>query len=226
VPGEHYEVNETFAKALDLVLLLHADHEQNASTSTVRLAASSDADPMACIAAGIASLWGPLHGGANEHVIRMLDHIQGPEAIPRFVARAKDKHDPFRLAGFGHRVYKDYDPRARLIRAACHQVLAELGAESERLFETALELERVALEDPYFIERNLYPNVDFYSGIILKAIGIPLNMFTVIFAMARVAGWIAHWLEMMSEAEQRIGRPRQLYTGRAIRDYVLINSRA
>jgi citrate synthase len=222
VPGEHYEANRTVARALDLILILHADHEQNASTSTVRMAGSSDADPVACIAAGIASLWGPLHGGANEAVIRMLEQIRTPEDIPHYIHRAKDKNDPFRLVGFGHRVYKNYDPRARIIRQACYEVLNELssGTEDKRLFDTALELERIALEDPYFIERNLYPNVDFYSGIILKAIGIPLNMFTVVFAMARTAGWVAHWMEMMSDEESRIGRPRQLYTGRTVRDYI------
>jgi citrate synthase len=226
VPIEPYEVNPLCARALDLILILHADHEQNASTSTVRLAGSSGADPLACIAAGIASLWGPLHGGANEQVIRMLDTIRERRQIPRYVSRAKDKADPFRLMGFGHRIYKTYDPRARIIRDTCHELLAGLGKENEPLFETALELERIALEDPYFQERRLYPNVDFYSGIILRAIGIPLNMFTVVFAMARTVGWLAHWMEMMSETESRIGRPRQLYVGPPRRDYVPESERA
>jgi citrate synthase len=227
VPSEDYEAGQIYARALDLILILHADHEQNASTSTLRLAGSSDADPMTCIAAGIASLWGPLHGGANEAVIRMLEQIKTPKDIPHYINRAKDKNDPFRLVGFGHRIYKNYDPRARIIRQTSYEVLnaISMDAEDKRLFDTALELERIALEDPYIVERNLYPNVDFYSGIILKAIGIPLNMFTVIFAMARVAGWMAHWMEMMSEEEPRIGRPRQLYTGCAARDYVPVQAR-
>lgn len=225
LPTGPYEVNPVAARALDLILILHADHEQNASTSTVRLAASSDADPLACIAAGIASLWGPLHGGANEQVILMLETIRDPKQIPRYVARAKDKADPFRLMGFGHRIYKNYDPRARIIREVCHEVLSTVGHGDERLFETALELERVALQDPYFQERRLYPNVDFYSGVILRALGIPLNMFTVIFAMARTAGWLAHWMEMMSEPDLRIARPRQLYTGTTLRDYAPMEER-
>ena len=219
LPTQPYEVDPIAARALDLILMLHADHEQNASTSTVRLAASSDADPLACIAAGIASLWGPLHGGANEQVILMLETIRDPKQIPRYIARAKDKADPFRLMGFGHRIYKNYDPRARIIREVCHEVLSTVGHGDERLFETALELERVALQDPYFQERRLYPNVDFYSGVILRALGIPLNMFTVIFAMARTAGWLSHWMEMMSEPDLRIARPRQLYTGPTLREY-------
>jgi citrate synthase len=219
VPTTKYKINETTVKALELILILHADHEQNASTSTVRLASSSGANPFASIAAGIASLWGPAHGGANEAVIEMLEHIRTPSEIPKFVARAKDKNDSFRLMGFGHRIYKNYDPRAKIIRIMCMKLLRELGAENQPLFETALELEKIALEDDYFIERKLYPNVDFYSGIMLKAIGIPLNMFTVIFAMARTVGWISQWMEMMEDKEQRIGRPRQIYTGATHRDY-------
>ena len=219
-PSERYTVNPVAARALDLIMILHADHEQNASTSTVRLASSSGATPFASIAAGIGSLWGPAHGGANEAVIRMLQSIKSVKDVPKFIERAKYKDDRFRLVGFGHRVYKNYDPRARIIRQACHEVLAELCPKDDPLFSIALELERLALEDEYFQERNLYPNVDFYSGIILRAIGIPLNMFTVIFAMARTAGWIAQWQEMMEDPEHRIGRPRQLYSGQARRDYV------
>ncbi|RMD68515.1 MAG: citrate synthase [Gammaproteobacteria bacterium] len=225
VPTGPYHVHPTAARALDLILILHADHEQNASTSTVRMAGSTGADPLACIAAGIASLWGPLHGGANEQVIRMLQSIGKPERIPRYIARAKDKQDPFRLMGFGHRIYKNYDPRARIIREMCHEVLHDLDQENEPLFEIALEPERIALEDDYFQERRLYPNVDFYSGIILRAMGIPLNMFTVIFAMARTAGWLAHWMEMMSDPHLRIARPRQVYVGLPPRDYVPILKR-
>ena len=219
VPSSLFEVNPTFTKALELILILHADHEQHASTSTVRLASSSGANPFASVAAGIASLWGPAHGGANEEVIRMLEEIEDPGQIKKFVARAKDKKDPFRLMGFGHRVYKNYDPRAVIIRQTCLDLLNELGTENQPLFETALELEKVALEDDYFIERKLYPNVDFYSGIILKAIGIPLNMFTVIFSMARTVGWISQWMEMMEDKEQRIGRPRQIYIGHPRRNH-------
>jgi len=219
VPCEPYEANPVAAKAMDMILILHAEHGQNASTSTVRLAGSSGANPFACVSAGIGALWGPAHGGANEAVIRMLESIDSPSDLPAFVARAKDPKDDFRLMGFGHRVYKNYDPRATLLRAMCHSVLAELKHEKDPLFETALELERIAGEDPYFVERNLYPNVDFYSGIILRAIGIPLNMFTVIFAMARTVGWIAHWMEMMSDPDQRLSRPRQVYTGPLRRDY-------
>ena len=203
-----------------LIFILHADHEQNASTSTVRLSSSSGANPFACISAGIASLWGPAHGGANEAVIRMLEEIQNPDEIPKYVERAKDKDDDYRLMGFGHRIYKNYDPRAKIIREACNNLLDDLGSTNQPLFETARELERIALEDEYFLERNLYPKVDFYSGIILKALDMPLNMFTVIFAMARTAGWISQWLEMMEDSEQRIGRPRQIYTGAQARDYV------
>ena len=226
VPAEQYVPNPVAVRALELMLILHADHEQNASTSTVRLAGSSGANPFACVAGGIATLWGPAHGGANEAVIRMLMAIQHPKDIPGFVERAKDKDDPFRLMGFGHRVYKNIDPRAKIIRQACHELLADLQAEQEPLFEIAMELERIALEDEYFIERHLYPNVDFYSGIILKALGIPLNMFTVMFAMARSVGWISQWMEMMEDEDQRIGRPRQLYVGAAQREYVPMEERS
>jgi citrate synthase len=228
VPAEPYEANPTFVRALELIMILHADHEQNASTSTVRLVSSSGANPFASVAAGIGSLWGPAHGGANEAVINMLEAITESDAtVDDFIKRAKDKNDPFKLMGFGHRVYKNYDPRAKIIRGACHDMLNELGEDNENrpLFETAMELERIALEDEYFVERKLYPNVDFYSGIILRAMGIPLNMFTVIFAMARTVGWIAHWNEMMEDPELRIGRPRQLYTGPERREYVDIGKR-
>lgn len=224
-PSETYEISPVAARALELIFILHADHEQNASTSTVRLAGSSGANPFACIAAGIASLWGPAHGGANEAVIRMLDEISDPKQIPAYVARAKDKNDDYRLMGFGHRIYKNHDPRATIIRKAANELLDELETINQPMFEIAKELERIALEDEYFVERNLYPNVDFYSGIILKALGMPLNMFTVIFAMARTAGWISQWGEMMVDEEQRIGRPRQLYTGADTRDYVDIGKR-
>jgi len=228
VPAEPYEANPTFVRALELIMILHADHEQNASTSTVRLVSSSGANPFASVAAGIASLWGPAHGGANEAVINMLEAITESDAtVDDFIKRAKDKNDSFKLMGFGHRVYKNYDPRAKIIRQACYDLLNELGEDNENqpLFETAMELERIALEDEYFVERKLYPNVDFYSGIILRAMGIPLNMFTVVFAMARTVGWIAHWNEMMEDPELRIGRPRQLYTGPEKRDYVDIGKR-
>ncbi|MBT6275757.1 MAG: citrate synthase, partial [Chromatiales bacterium] len=227
VPAEPYQVSPTAVKALELMMILHADHEQNASTSTVRLAGSSGANPFACIAAGIATLWGPAHGGANEAVIHMLNEIGDAKNIPKFLARAKDKDDPFRLMGFGHRVYKNFDPRATIIRQACHDLLGELDADAQQapLFEVAQELERIALRDEYFVERNLYPNVDFYSGIILSAMKIPMNMFTVMFAMSRAVGWIAQWMEMMVDSEQRIGRPRQIYTGAARRDYVLKRDR-
>lgn len=225
VPTEEYVISPLAVKAMRLIFILHADHEQNASTSTVRLTSSSGANPFACIAAGIASLWGPAHGGANEAVIRMLEEIQNPDEIPKYIERAKDKDDDYRLMGFGHRIYKNYDPRAKIIRQACNDLLDDLGSTNQPLFETARELERIALEDEYFLERNLYPNVDFYSGIILKALDMPLNMFTVIFAMARTAGWISQWLEMMDDAEQRIGRPRQIYTGATTRDYVDIKNR-
>lgn len=226
VPSEPYEINPVASRALDLMMILHADHEQNASASTVRLASSSGANPFASVAAGIASLWGPAHGGANEAVVQMLESIESVRDVPGLVARAKDKSDPFRLMGFGHRIYKQYDPRAKIIRQACHKLLDELGsARDQPLFEIALELERIALEDDYFKERNLYPNVDFYSGIILRALGIPLSMFTVMFVMSRTVGWIAQWMEMMDDPEQRIGRPRQLYVGHSRRDYVPIDRR-
>ncbi len=224
VPANDFEVNPVLAKALDRILILHADHEQNASTSTVRLAGSSGANPFACIAAGIASLWGPAHGGANEAVLRMLSEIGSKDRIPEFVNRAKDPNDSYRLMGFGHRVYKNYDPRAKVMRKSCHDVLNELGIEDPRL-ELALELERIAVEDEYFIERKLYPNVDFYSGIILKAMGFPTNMFTVIFAIARTVGWIAHWKEMMSEGQPQIGRPRQIYIGEQERKFATVDVR-
>ncbi|MEM8107515.1 citrate synthase, partial [Morganella morganii] len=210
-PCEEYVVNPVLERAMDRILILHADHEQNASTSTVRTAGSSGANPFACIAAGIASLWGPAHGGANEACLRMLEEIQTVDHIPAFIERAKDKNDSFRLMGFGHRVYKNHDPRAKVMRETCHEVLNELGL-NDSLLEVAMELERIALNDPYFIEKKLYPNVDFYSGIILKALGIPSNMFTVIFAIGRTIGWIAHWSEMHDDG-LKIARPRQLYTG-------------
>ncbi|WP_439242149.1 citrate synthase [Lonepinella sp. BR2474] len=211
-PCEPYVVNPVLEKAINRILILHADHEQNASTSTVRTAASSGANPFACIAAGIASLWGPAHGGANEACIKMLEEIGTVDRIPEFIARAKDKKDPFRLMGFGHRVYKNYDPRAKVMRETCHEVLQELGINNP-LLQVAMELERIALTDQYFIDRNLYPNVDFYSGIILKAIGIPVSMFTVIFALGRTVGWISHWKEMYDFGTLKIVRPRQVYTG-------------
>ena len=223
-PCADSKVNPVLAKAMDRIFLLHADHEQNASTSTVRLAGSSGANPFACIAAGIAALWGPSHGGANEAVLEMLMEIGDVSRIDEFVARAKDKDDPFRLMGFGHRVYKNFDPRAKVLKQAADDVLAELGIADDPLLNIAKRLEKIALEDPYFIERKLYPNVDFYSGIILKAIGIPTSMFTVIFAVGRTVGWIAHWHEMIS-GDYRIGRPRQLYTGHTQRDYVSLKKR-
>ncbi len=219
VPAQAYDHNPIAAKALEVMMILHADHEQNASTSTVRLAGSSGANPFASIAAGIASLWGPAHGGANEAVINMLESIYNSgETIETTIARAKDKDDPFRLMGFGHRVYKNFDPRAKIIAGLCHELLADLGGD-QPMFNLALELEQATLEDDYFRERRLYPNVDFYSGIIMRALNIPMNMFTVMFAMARTVGWISHWLEMHSDPEFRIGRPRQIYTGHAKRDY-------
>lgn len=224
VPAEDYTVNPVLARAIEKIFILHADHEQNASTSTVRLAGSSQANPFACIASGIASLWGPAHGGANQAVIEMLDQIGSKENIPEFIERAKDKDDPFRLMGFGHRVYKHYDPRAAVLRDSCHEVLQDLGVNDERL-ELAMELERIALEDEYFVERKLFPNVDFYSGIILKAMGFPSSMFTVLFALARTVGWISQWKEMIEEPTLRIGRPRQLYTGPAARPYVPLEKR-
>jgi len=225
VPCEQFQVDPIAEKALDLIFILHIDHEQNASTSTVRLAGSSGANPFACIASGIAALWGPAHGGANEAVLSMLEEIGDVKNIPAYLARAKDRDDPFRLIGFGHRVYKNYDPRARIIREMCHQVLSKLGNDGDPMFELALRLEEIALNDEYFIERKLYPNVDFYSGLIYKALGIPSNMFTVMFAIARTVGWVAQWMEMISEKNQRIGRPRQLYIGATKRDYVLIGDR-
>ncbi|MBE7186304.1 MAG: citrate (Si)-synthase [Methylobacterium mesophilicum] len=225
VPCEKYEINPILARAMDRIFILHADHEQNASTSTVRLAGSSGANPFACIAAGIACLWGPAHGGANEAALNMLGEIGTKDRIPEFIARAKDKNDPFRLMGFGHRVYKNYDPRAKIMQQTCHEVLDELGIKDDPLLEVALELEHIALHDEYFIEKKLYPNVDFYSGITLKALGFPTNMFTVLFAVARTVGWIAQWKEMIEDPHQRIGRPRQLYTGAPQRDYLPIGQR-
>ncbi|MFC1749215.1 citrate synthase [Pseudomonadota bacterium] len=225
VPCEDYVVDPIAEKALDMIFILHADHEQNASTSTIRLAGSSAANPFACIASGIAALWGPAHGGANEAVLHMLDEIGSVENIPHFIARAKDKNDPFRLMGFGHRIYKNFDPRATLIREMCHEVLAKLGDENDPMFELALKLEEIALEDDYFKERNLYPNVDFYSGIIYKVLGIPANMFTVMFAIARTVGWVSQWVEMIGDPNQRIARPRQLYEGAAMRDYIEMSKR-
>ncbi len=225
VPAEEYEIDPVAAEALDVLFILHADHEQNASTSTVRLAGSTGCNPYAAIASGIAALWGPAHGGANEAVLRMLDEIGHKDNIPKFLAKAKDKSDPFRLMGFGHRVYKNFDPRATIIREHCHKVLRHLGRENDQQMELALELERIALEDDYFKERNLYPNVDFYSGIIYKALGIPVNMFTPMFAIARTVGWVAHWIEMTADPGNRIGRPRQVYTGADARDYQPIEAR-
>ncbi len=225
VPCEPYEVNPVLAHAMDKIMILHADHEQNASTSTVRLAGSSAANPFACIAAGVAALWGPAHGGANEAALKMLKQIGTPDRIPEFIKKAKDKNDPFRLMGFGHRVYKNYDPRAAVMRETCHKVLKELNIQNDPLLDVAQRLEEIALKDPYFIDKKLYPNVDFYSGIILKAIGIPNSMFTVIFAMARTVGWIAQWREMIADPLQKIGRPRQLYTGATERDYLPMKDR-
>ena len=224
VPAEDYEINPVLAKAMNRIFILHADHEQNASTSTVRLAGSSGANPFACIAAGIASLWGPAHGGANEAVLQMLNEIGHKDNIPEFVKKAKDKDDPFRLMGFGHRVYKNYDPRAKVLQASCEEVLGDLGI-NDPLLKLAVDLEKLAREDEYFVERNLYPNVDFYSGIILKAMGFPTSMFTVLFALARTVGWVAQWNEMIEDPSQKIGRPRQLYTGPAERPYVGLNKR-
>ncbi|MDG2089777.1 MAG: citrate synthase [Gammaproteobacteria bacterium] len=217
-PCEETKISPVLVDAMDKIFLLHADHEQNASTSTVRLAGSTGANPYACISSGITALWGPAHGGANEAVLKMLNEIGDASQIDKFIARAKDKDDPFRLMGFGHRVYKNFDPRATVLREACSDVLAELGIEDDPLLEIAMKLEKIALEDEYFVERNLYPNVDFYSGIILKAIGIPITMFTVIFATGRTPGWVAHWNEMIGKP-YKIGRPRQLYTGATKRDY-------
>jgi citrate synthase len=225
VPCEEYKVNPVVARALDRIFILHADHEQNASTSTVRLAGSSGANPFACIAAGIACLWGPAHGGANEAALKMLSEIGTVDRIPHFIARAKDKNDPFRLMGFGHRVYKHYDPRAKIMQKTTHEVLNELGIKDDPLLDVAVELERIALHDEYFIEKKLYPNIDFYSGITLKAMGFPTSMFTVLFALARTVGWIAQWKEMIEDPSQKIGRPRQLYIGAERRDYLPIGKR-
>ncbi len=224
-PCEEYTQDPVAVKAVNLLFILHADHEQNASTSTVRLAGSSQANPFACIASGIASLWGPAHGGANEAVLDMLQEIGDVSNIDKYIARAKDKQDPFRLMGFGHRVYKNHDPRATIIRKICHEVLNNMADNDSPLFELALRLEEMALQDEYFIERKLYPNVDFYSGIIYRALGIPNSMFTVMFAIARTVGWVAHWMEMMDDPQQRIGRPRQVYTGADRRDYIPLEHR-
>src|SRR5476649_594229 len=224
-PCEEYVVNPVLERAMDRILILHADHEQNASTSTVRTAGSSGANPFACIAAGIASLWGPAHGGANEAALKMLEEISSVEHIPGFIKRAKDKNDPFRLMGFGHRVYKSYDPRATVMRKMCTAVLHEVGHDHDPMFELALELERIALEDTYFVERKLYPNVDFYSGLIMRALGIPVTMFTVMFAIGRMPGWIAHWREVAANPKNKIYRPRQIYIGKTKRDYLPMEKR-
>jgi citrate synthase len=225
VPAEPYHVNPVLARAMDRILILHADHEQNASTSTVRLAGSTGANPFACIAAGIASLWGPAHGGANEAVLKMLAEIGDVAKIPEFIAKVKDKNSNVRLMGFGHRVYKNYDPRAKIMQATCHEVLSELGIKDDPLLDLAIELEKIALHDDYFISKKLYPNVDFYSGIILQAMGIPTSMFTVLFAIARTVGWVAHWREMIEDPGQKIGRPRQLYTGAPQRPFMPLEKR-
>ena len=225
VPAENYNIDPILARAMDRIFILHADHEQNASTSTVRIAGSSHANPFACIAAGIASLWGPAHGGANEAVLHMLEEIGSPDRIPEFIKKARDPNDRFRLMGFGHRVYKNYDPRAKVMRQTCHEVLNRVGIRDEPLLKIAMELERIALEDEYFVERKLYPNVDFYSGITLKAMRVPVSMFTVLFALARTVGWIAQWTEMIEDPVQRIGRPRQLYSGQTKRPLVPLDER-
>ena len=225
VPAEEFKIRLSSARAIDRLFILHADHEQNASTSTVRLAGSSGANPFACIAAGIASLWGPAHGGANEAVLRMLMEIGSADNIPEFLKKARDKDDPFRLMGFGHRVYKNYDPRAAVLRESCHEVLEDLGIKDDPLLKIAMELERIALEDDYFVKRKLFPNVDFYSGIILKAMGFPSHLFTVLFAVARTVGWVAQWKEMVEDPAQKIGRPRQLYIGSPKREFVPIKKR-
>jgi citrate synthase len=226
VPCEPFTVNPVLARALDRIFTLHADHEQNASTSTVRLAGSSGANPFACIAAGIACLWGPAHGGANEAALNMLEEIGTVDRIPEYIKKAKDKNSGFRLMGFGHRVYKNYDPRAKVMQKTCHEVLETLGVKNEPLLKVAIELERIALQDDYFIEKKLYPNIDFYSGITLRAMGFPKSMFTVLFAIARTVGWIAQWKEMIEDPEQRIGRPRQLYIGSPRRNYVPLSGRS
>jgi citrate synthase len=225
VPAEEYQVNDVLVRALDRIFILHADHEQNASTSTVRLCGSSGANPFACIAAGIASLWGPAHGGANEACLQMLEEIGDASRVPEFIRKVKDKNSGVRLMGFGHRVYKNYDPRAKLMRETCHEVLNELGLHNDRLFKLALELEKIALEDDYFVSRKLYPNVDFYSGIVQRALGIPVSMFTCIFSLARTVGWIAQWQEMITDPEYKIGRPRQLYKGAVRRDVQPLDQR-
>ncbi len=226
VPAEEYKVSPVLARAMDRIFILHADHEQNASTSTVRLAGSTGANPFACIAAGIASLWGPAHGGANEAVLKMLDEIGSVENIPAFIEKVKDKNSNVRLMGFGHRVYKNYDPRATIMQRTCHEVLKELGITDDPTLAMAMEMERIALHDDYFVSKKLYPNVDFYSGIILKAMGIPTSMFTVLFAVARTVGWISQWKEMIEDKTQRIGRPRQIYTGAPLRDFVAMSERS
>ena len=223
VPTEDKDVDETLSRAMDKILILHADHEQNASTSTVRLAGSSGANPFACIASGIACLWGPAHGGANEACLRMLDEIGSVKNIPEFINKAKDKNDPFRLMGFGHRVYKNYDPRAKVMQKTCHELLDHLGLKNDPKLAIAMELEKIALEDEYFVEKKLYPNVDFYSGIVMKAMGFPMEMFTVLFAVGRTVGWVSQWDEMVEDKSQRIGRPRQLYVGNPGRDLSLIH---
>ena len=225
VPTEDKDVDETLSKAMDKILILHADHEQNASTSTVRLAGSSGANPFACIASGIACLWGPAHGGANEACLRMLDEIGTVKNIPEFINKAKDNNDPFRLMGFGHRVYKNYDPRAKVMQKTCHELLDHLGLKNDPKLAIAMELEKIALEDDYFVEKKLYPNVDFYSGIVMKAMGFPMEMFTVLFAVGRTVGWVSQWDEMVEDKSQRIGRPRQLYVGNPGRDYQDIKNR-
>ncbi len=225
VPAEPYVNNPILSRAMDRILILHADHEQNASTSTVRLAGSTGANPFACIAAGIAALWGPAHGGANEAVLKMLAEIGDAKNIPQFISEVKDKNSHTKLMGFGHRVYKNFDPRAKIMKETCHEVLAELGIKDEPLLDMAMEMERIALSDDYFIQRKLYPNVDFYSGIILKAMGIPTSMFTVLFAVARTVGWVSQWKELIEDPSQRIGRPRQIYTGAAAREFVPADKR-
>ncbi len=224
-PCDNKPPSATLARALDRIFILHADHEQNASTSTVRLAGSTGANPYACVSAGIGALWGPAHGGANEACLTMLHEIGDSKNIDTYIKRAKDKNDPFRLMGFGHRVYKNYDPRAKVMRETCHEVLNELGLQSDPIFKLAMKLEQIALEDEYFVEKKLYPNVDFYSGITLSALGIPVNMFTVIFALARTVGWLSQWNEMLSSPDHKLGRPRQLYTGQTNRDFVSIDKR-
>jgi citrate synthase len=225
VPAEPYKQNPILSRAMDRIFILHADHEQNASTSTVRLAGSTGANPFACIAAGIASLWGPAHGGANEAVLKMLGEIGHKDNIPAFINQVKDKNSGVKLMGFGHRVYKNFDPRAKIMQRTCYEVLDALGIKDSPLLDLAMELEKIALEDPYFVERKLYPNVDFYSGIILKAMGFPTTMFTPIFALARTVGWVSQWMEMIEDPQQRIGRPRQIYTGAVQRDYVAVDQR-